>query len=66
MQFGVAASVVASHNFICRHIEPCLKAKQDNPEHSQGEPVNLTELHENSQQSLLVIHRERVLCYIDQ
>jgi hypothetical protein len=36
-----------------------LKAKQDNPEDSQGEPVNLTELHENSHESLLISHKER-------
>jgi hypothetical protein len=38
----------ATDNFVWRHLEECLKAKQDNPEDSQGEPVNLTELHENS------------------
>jgi hypothetical protein len=63
--FGVTASVVPLITLF-GVIEKCLKAKQDNPENSQGEPVNLAELHKSLRESLLVSRVQRALLCIDQ
>jgi hypothetical protein len=40
-----------------------LKPEQHHPKNNQGKPVNLTELHEYSDESLLAIRREHFVTY---